>query len=86
MTVSDPKPVPMKRGARAAFRRFLNETFKNSQKHRHHRFRQLKRGYGDYLYFQDRDMFEYELLYAMNGQAPGFDPKPWRAELGEHVE
>lgn len=79
--MSDPKPVPMKRGTRAAYRKYLNEQFKDQPKHRHYQYRQLKRGYGDYLYFQDRELFEYELLYAMDGQAPGFDPAPWRATL-----
>jgi hypothetical protein len=83
--MSDPKPVPTKRGVRKAFRNYLNEQFKNYPKHKHHQFHQLTRGYGDYLYFQDRDLFEYELLYAMDGQAPGFDPKPWRAALSEEA-
>lgn len=79
----DPDPVLMKRGTRKAFRNYLNTQFKGEPNHRHKRFRQLKRGYGDYLYFQDREKFEYELLYGMDGQQPGFDPVPWRAAVSE---
>lgn len=38
------------------FRKYLNEEFKDS-KWKHNRFHQRTRGYGDYLYYQDRDMF-----------------------------
>lgn len=45
-----------------AFRAFLNEQFKDDPNHRNNRFQQRTRGYGDYLYFQDREKFnaEYE--------------------------
>jgi len=39
-----------------AFRNQLNLWYKDAY-HQHHRYRQLKRAYGDYLYFQDRERF-----------------------------
>lgn len=46
----------------AFYRQRLNEDDKgNEVRHTHGRFRQLKRLYGDYLYYQDRDRFMSEL-------------------------
>ena len=39
-----------------AFREYLNENYKG-MKHKHNQFHQLKRPYGDYLYYQDRVKF-----------------------------
>lgn len=48
---------------RAEFRRHLNEQFPfnpehNNKKGETGRYRQVKRAYGDYLWHQDREMFE----------------------------
>lgn len=39
------------------FREFLNAKYKEFNLHKHNRYHQLKRGYGDYLWFQDREKF-----------------------------
>lgn len=43
-----------------AFREHLNTLYADSKKHEHLRFHQRTRGYGDYLYFQDREKFNVE--------------------------
>jgi hypothetical protein len=73
------EPV-VKRGARKAFREFLNVTYRDSQKHRHNLYHQRTREYGDYLYSQDRDMFNVEFYLAMEGKCPGFDHTKWVAD------
>lgn len=61
----------MKRGTIKAFREYLNAKFAGSAKHHNHcndrRFEQKTRGYGDYLYFQDREKFDVELADALAG-------------------
>ncbi len=42
------------------FREKLNKEYSNPM-HRNGRYRQIKRPYGDYLYYQDRDKFN--MLY-----------------------
>jgi hypothetical protein len=76
--------VELKRGAIKAYREYLNEKFKGTDKlynygsnHRGQVYRQYSREYGDYLYSQDRGMFMYELTYAMDGQSEGFDHTKW---------
>lgn len=73
--------IPAKRGVFAAFRKYLNEHFADAPKHRNKGavlYEQRTRGYGDYLYFQDRDKFEVELERALKGlDFPGFDAEPW---------
>ncbi len=66
-----------KRGARKAFREHLNVSCRGIPKHRHNRYQQKTREYGDYLYHQDRDMFEVEFDLAMEGKSPGFDHTKW---------
>lgn len=44
------------------FRKYLNDTYKFEPNHKYKRFHQLKRGYGDYLYYQDRCKFEVLLM------------------------
>ena len=39
------------------FREYLNKLAEDSPLHRNGRYHQSKRGYGDYLYFQDREKF-----------------------------
>lgn len=51
----------MKRGTIKAFREYLNTKFAGSEPHWHGGFRQRTRGYGDYLYHQDRAKFDWEL-------------------------
>lgn len=75
--------VVAKRGALKAFREFLNTHCRNDRKHYHdgsgrHIYQQRTREYGDYLYAQDREMFDQEFRAAMRGEFPGFDSKPWR--------
>lgn len=41
------------------FRNCLNKTKKNSLKWKHKRYNQRTRDYGDYLYYQDRERFDY---------------------------
>ena len=57
----------MKRGTIKAFREYLNAKFAAGTMHRHEGYRQVKRGYGDYLYYQDRDKFNVELADALAG-------------------
>src|ERR1700730_17140288 len=68
--------IQVKRGALKAFREHLNRTCAGSL-HRHYRFGQTKRPYGDYLYAQDREKFDYEFGMAMQGLSAGFDPTQW---------
>ena len=57
----------MKRGILIKFREYLNNKFKDSLKWKHNQFHQVKRGYGDYLYFQDRVMFDIVLNDTLTG-------------------
>lgn len=68
-----------KRGARKAFREFLNELGRSGKNHRNGRYQQRTRGYGDYLYAQDREKFDVEFAEAMSGNytARGFDRAKW---------
>lgn len=81
----------MRRGAIKAFRAYLNNSFPMvgddgcDNRYRCNRFHQAKRQYGDYLYFQDRDMFNNLLSEAMRGaeirpgdpRYPGWDQYYW---------
>lgn len=51
----------MKRGDITRFRKYLNRVYAGTENHRHGRFQQRKREYGDYLYAQDRDKFMMEM-------------------------
>jgi len=57
----------MKRGTIKSFREYLNRKFADHPNHRNGVYRQQTRGYGDYLYNQDRPMFETELQLALDG-------------------
>ena len=50
----------MKRGDIKRFREYLNG-LPQTTPHRHHRYRQRVRKYGDYLYHQDREKFMVDL-------------------------
>ncbi len=54
-----PSETPAPR-TKKAFREWLNKEYADSSPHRHNRFHQRTRGYGDYLYNQDRDKFNVE--------------------------
>ena len=41
-----------------AFREYLNQLCEDENKWKNGRYCQKKRGYGDYLYYQDREQFE----------------------------
>lgn len=56
------------RGTIKSFREYLNAKFAGSDPHQHERFHQRSRGYGDYLYHQDRYKFDVELADALAGQ------------------
>lgn len=74
----DVRAIP-KRGARKAFREHLNVVCREGPKHKHNRYQQKTREYGDYLYNQDRAMFDVEFDLAMEGKCPGFDHAKWVA-------
>lgn len=54
----------MKKGTIKAFKNYLNEKYKGA-KHKNYQYRQTKREYGDYLYNQDRVMFDENLRTAL---------------------
>jgi hypothetical protein len=56
--------------SRAAFRRALNAACATGSKHKHGRYAQRARAYGDYLYFQDRDKFDDEWEAWKRGEMP----------------
>lgn len=58
------------RGTIKRFREHLNVEYANATLHRHNRFQQLSRPYGDYLYSQDRDKFMAELGEWLANQPP----------------
>jgi len=62
--------MKVKRGAIKILREYLNEKFKNSPNWKHNQYHQVKRGYGDYLYFQDRGMFNAILEEILEGSRP----------------
>lgn len=66
----------VKRGARKAFREYLNRVYAGSL-FRNGIYQQTKRPYGDYLYAQDREKFDYEFGMAMQGLSLGFDHTKW---------
>jgi hypothetical protein len=82
----------MKRGAIKAFRDYLNHNFGGrvddpsfqGTPWRNNQYHQAKRAYGDYLYSQDRDMFNENLGRALRGdkQFEGFNFELW-ATKGE---
>lgn len=51
----------MSKGDIKKFRQQLNQLDIGESKHRHFKCQQRTRLYGDYLYFQDRDKFDYEM-------------------------
>jgi hypothetical protein len=71
--------VKIKRGGNKAFREYLNKKYKNSPLWKNHRWHQETRGYGDYLYFQDRDMFDEAISRAFKEDSDFADFKraPW---------
>ena len=73
---------PLKRGAVKAFREYLNRTcvekIDQGRNSRGQVYVRRTRGYGDYLYSQDREMFDFELheaLYA--GASKDFNARNW---------
>ena len=87
MVPATPLSTPIPRGKIAAFRKLLNaqdaankerhadkeegDITKLQTNHRHGRYRQVKRLYGDYLYFQDRDKFMADLRGWLQDGEPG---------------
>lgn len=66
------------RGDIKRYREYLNQL--PGELHRNGRYRQTKRGYGDYLYFQDRERFMMELkTWIIAGRPSGMKTQYWRA-------
>ena len=64
----------MKRGTIKSFREYMNRKFADSPNWKNYAYHQRTRGYGDYLYNQDRAMFDVCLHDALAG-APEY--KDW---------
>lgn len=62
--------VRLPRGTIKRFREYMNAEHANATLHRHNRYQQRSRPYGDYLYSQDRDKFMVELDEWMANQPP----------------
>ncbi len=78
--------IAARRGVFAAFRAYLNEKHAGSEKYRHEVWHQESRGYGDYLYYQDRPMFDEALWRALQGRDfPGFDWRAWLVTPNERA-
>lgn len=59
----------------ASFRRKLNDWYKGRY-HQHNSYRQVKRDYGDYLYFQDRGRFDVMFaIWNVNDTQQQFESK-----------
>lgn len=70
--------IAAKRGVYAAFRKHLNELYAEQPNYKNHVWHQETRKYGDYLYHQDRAMFDEALWRALQGRDfPGFNHKKW---------
>ena len=68
----------MKRGLIKSFREYLNAKHRmNLANWRNNQFRQVSREYGDYLYNQDREMFNVCLDDALNGKGDYADWQHW---------
>jgi len=66
----------MKRGTIKSFREYLNAKFRfDLANWRNNQFRQVSREYGDYLYHQDREMFNVCLEDALAGKGDYADWK-----------
>ena len=65
----------MKRGTIKAFREYLNAKHAGTANWKNNGFQQRVRGYGDYLYRQDRAMFDVCLKDALAGDD---EYKDWR--------
>ena len=78
--------IGAKRGVYAAFREYLNNRHEHDPKYKNKGqvlWQQRVRGYGDYLYFQDRPIFEEWLWRALQGRdCDGFEWKAWLAAEG----
>ena len=73
--------IEARRGVFAAFRAYLNDLHRDSPRYRNQGqvlWEQRSRGYGDYLYYQDRAMFDEALWRALQGRDfDGFDWARW---------
>lgn len=60
----------LKRGTLKSFREYLNRKHpRESGLHRNYQFQQRTREYGDYLFNQDRQLFDTYLQEALDGDA-----------------
>lgn len=66
---ADGKTAKLPRGTIKSFREYLNKKFAGTDPHKHERYHQQTRGYGDYLYHQDRYKFNVELGEALSGES-----------------
>lgn len=69
----------MKRGLLKSFRDYLNKKYPlELGRHKNFKYHQRIRLYGDYLYQQDRVMFNVYLTQALNGEEEFLD---WKREI-----
>lgn len=74
--------IKAKRGVFKAFREYLNSLdVAGDRPHRHGRYHQQSRQWGDYIYSQDRERFNEHLMRALQGdkEFEGFDYQQWIA-------
>lgn len=53
------------RGTIKSFREYLDKKYAGTDLHEHNKYHQHTRGYGSYLYHQDRWKFDVELIQAL---------------------
>lgn len=79
--------IEAKRGVYAAFRAYVNKLHKDSPRYRNKGevlWEQRTRAYGDYLYHQDRPIFDEWLWRALQGRdCEGFDWQEWLVKPAE---
>lgn len=70
--------MEFKRGCIKAFIEFVNNETKHLPRWKNGMYREVKRGYGNYLYTQYREMFLNNLRETLKGNLDnGFDYEKW---------
>jgi len=64
-----PSDTAKRKLTKKAFREFLNRESEGQPKHRHFRYQQRTRPYGDYLYAQDREKFNFDYQQWLESQS-----------------
>lgn len=62
--------MTVKRGDIKRFREYLNKLSDGSENHKHGRYHQKTRKYGDYMYHQDREKFDVDMQEWLESGAP----------------